>query len=393
MTNEFQVIIVGAGFFGATIAERIANDAGLSVLVVDKRPHYGGNCWTEVEPTTGIEYHVYGTHIFHTSNEDVWRYVQRFGEFTEYRHRVLTIHGGNVYTMPINLGTICTHYQRYFTPDGARQLIAREIQKAKITNPSNLEEKAISLIGAPLYEALIKGYTRKQWETDPSNLPPHIITRLPVRFDFNDRYFSDTFEGMPHQGYSAIFKKMLSNPKIEVRLNTDFFSIRDTIEPGKLIIYTGPVDRFFNFRCGNLGWRTLDFERAVVPVKDFQGTSVMNYADTDIPYTRIHEFKHLHPERKYTTESTFIAKEYSRRATERDEPYYPIGTATDRSVYSSYRQLAAEQSSVLFGGRLGTYRYIDMHQAIAAALKAYDSKVLPFIRGERTMLSDPALED
>jgi UDP-galactopyranose mutase len=390
MIDQFQVIVVGAGFFGATLAERIANDAGVPVLVLDKRPHYGGNSWSEIDPVTGIEYHLYGSHIFHTSNEEVWQYIRRFGEFNQYRHRVLTIHAGKVYSMPINLGTICTHYQKYLTPDQARDLIAREIEKAGITRSDNLEEKAISLIGTPLYEALIKGYTKKQWDTDPSKLPANIITRLPIRFDFNDRYFSDTYQGLPCHGYASVFEAMLSSAKIKVQLNTDFFSIRHAIGRERLVIFTGPLDRYFEYRCGRLGWRTLDFEREVVPVNDFQGTSVMNYADTNVAFTRIHEFKHLHPERRYSDTSTLIAREYSRLATANDEPYYPIGTSADRAVYNEYRTQTAAEPNVLFGGRLGTYRYIDMHQAIGAALKAYTTKVLPFLKRELTNVSDEA---
>jgi UDP-galactopyranose mutase len=276
------------------------------------------------------------------------------------------------------------------SPSEACTLIEDEIRNAGITRPDNLEEKAISLIGRPLYEAFIKGYTKKQWETDPLDLPASIITRLPVRFDFNDRYFSDAYEGLPLKGYASVFDSMLSNAKIKVMLNTDYFSMRESIKPSQLVIFSGAIDRYFNYRCGKLGWRTLDFEREVLNVNDYQGTSVMNYADADVPYTRIHEFKHLHPERKYEAGRTLIAREYSRFAVEADEPYYPIATAADDRIYSDYKSMAAVTNNVIFGGRLGTYRYIDMHQAIGAALKTYTNRVVPFLRG--AAVSDNHLE-
>jgi UDP-galactopyranose mutase len=380
MVHQFKVIIVGAGFFGATIAERIANDAHVPTLVVDKRSHVGGNSWSEIDPDTGIEHHRYGSHLFHTSNEEVWRYIRRFGDFNDYRHRVHTVHAGCVYTMPINLGTICAFYKKHLSPAEARQLIETEVNRAGIIQPNNLEEKAISLMGRPLYEAFIKEYTKKQWQTDPSKLPASIVTRLPVRFDFNDRYFSDTYEGLPLRGYASIFESMLSNSNIKVMLNTDFFSLRSAIKPNQLVIFTGAIDRYFGYQCGKLGWRTLDFEREALNFNDYQGTSVMNYADADVPFTRIHEFKHLHPERKYEGTRTLIAREYSRFALEGDEPYYPIATVADKAIYNNYKLLAANTNNVIFGGRLGTYRYIDMHQAIGAALNSYTNRVLPFLK-------------
>jgi len=379
MIHQFKIIIVGAGFFGATIAERIANDAHVPTLVIDKRNHVGGNSWSEIDPDTGIDHHLYGSHLFHTSNEEVWRYIRRFSGFNDYRHRVYSVHAGSVYTMPINLSTICAFYKRHLSPAEARELIENEVRQAGIIQPDNLEEKAISLMGRPLYEAFIKEYTKKQWQIEPSNLPASIITRLPVRFDFNDRYFSDTYEGLPLRGYASIFDSMLSNSNIKVMLNTDFFSLRGAIEPDQLVIFTGAIDRYFDYRCGKLGWRTLDFERETLNFSDYQGTSVMNYADADVPFTRIHEFKHLHPERKYEGNRTLIAREYSRFALEGDEPYYPIATVADKAIYNNYKILAADANNIIFGGRLGTYRYIDMHQAIGAALKAYTNRVLPFL--------------
>jgi UDP-galactopyranose mutase len=376
--RNYDVIVAGAGFYGLTIAERVANDLGKKVLVLEKRAHIGGNSYSEVDPESGVEYHRYGSHLFHTNSDEVWNYLQRFTTFTSYRHRVLTVHKGQVYTMPINLGTICAYFGRYMRPDEAQQLIAAQVAAEQHLEPTNLEEKAISLIGRPLYEAFIRGYTKKQWQTDPRQLPANIITRLPVRLNFEPYYFADKYEGLPTGGYTAIFKKMVNSSLIDVRLNADFFDYQQGLGPEQLVIYTGPIDRYFGYRLGVLGWRTLDFEKEVVPVDDFQGHSVINYADEDVPYTRIHEFKHLHPERKYTSGKTVIYREYSRFARAEDEVYYPINTAADRSLVQAYEKLAQQEANVIFGGRLGSYQYLDMHQAIGAALSAYRKKILPF---------------
>jgi UDP-galactopyranose mutase len=345
--------------------------------VAERRDHLGGNAYSEVEPSTGIEVHRYGAHLFHTSNERVWDYVNRFTAFTDYRHRVFSIFKGRVYPMPINLGTICEYFGRAMSPDEARALIAE--QAGEVAEPENLEEKAISLIGRPLYEAFIRGYTAKQWQTDPRELPAEIITRLPVRYTFDNRYFGDRYEGLPVDGYTAWLERMADHPRIEVRLGTDFF---DLDAAGNVpVVYTGPLDRYFGHREGALGWRTLDFEREVLPTGDFQGTPVMNYADEDVPYTRVHEFRHFHPEREYPSDRTVIVREYSRFAEAGDEPYYPIDTAEDRARLTRYRELARAEKDVLFGGRLGTYRYLDMHMAIASALTMYDNRLRPRFTG------------
>lgn len=375
--DGFDLIVVGSGFFGTTIAERAARELGLKVAVLDKRTHFGGNSWSEVNAETGIEVHPYGTHIFHTNSEEVWTYLNRFTEFTDYRHRVFTVHGGRVFSMPINLGTICSFFGRHFTPDEARALVDREMGAERIGEPANLEEKAVKSIGRPLYEAFIRGYTMKQWQTDPKLLPAAIIGRLPVRFTFEDRYFSDRFEGMPRQGYGAIFRNMLSSPNIRMFLGTDYFDVRNKVPAGTLVLYTGAIDRYYDYRFGELGWRTVDLEWEVARTPDFQGTSVMNYADTDVPFTRIHEFRHLHPERPFDGDKTVIAREFSRFARSGDEPYYPIATPQDRDLYDRYVALTQAEPDVIFGGRLGTYRYMDMHQAIGAALKCFDQQVAP----------------
>ena len=382
--RDYDLIVVGAGFYGLTIAERAANMLGRKVCVIERRPHIGGNSYSETDPETGIEYHRYGSHLFHCSNREVWDYLHNFTEFTGYRHRVVTIHEGKAYPMPIGLATICSFFGRYMPPAEARQLIAAQVDAEGLLNPANLEEKAISLIGRPLYEAFIRGYTKKQWQTDPKELPAGIITRLPVRFNFEDGYFADRYEGLPVDGYTAIFEKMTASPLIDVRLDTDFFAVRRPLGPGQLLVYTGPIDRYFDYRAGALGWRTLDFEKEVVAVDDYQGTSVVNYADESVPYTRVHEFKHLHPERKYRPGKTVIYREYSRFATRADEPYYPINTGNDRKTFEAYQAMAEAEPNFILGGRLGSYKYLDMHQAIGAALKTFQSQVVSFFH--RTQL-------
>lgn len=382
---DADLIVVGSGFFGLTVAEQCATNLGLKVLVIDRRDHIGGNAYSEPDPETGIEVHRYGAHLFHTSNERVWEYVTRFTAFTPYVHRVYTTVNGEVFPMPINLGTVNQFFRSALGPAQARALIAEQAAELEGQTISNLEEKAISLIGRPLYEAFIKGYTAKQWQTDPRELPAEIISRLPVRYTYDNRYFSDTHEGLPVDGYTAWIERMADHPRIEVRLSTDFFDPGQPVTKADAVgsvpvVYTGPVDRYFDYAEGSLGWRTLDFEREVLPVEDFQGTSVMNYGDEDVPYTRIHEFRHFHPERDYPVDKTVIMREYSRFATGTDEPYYPVNTPDDRTRLLSYRDLARKESGVLFGGRLGTYKYLDMHMAIGAALSMYDNKLVPHFR-------------
>jgi UDP-galactopyranose mutase len=382
--SQPDLVVVGSGFFGLTIAERCASELDLKVLVLDRRHHLGGNAYSERDPETGVEVHKYGAHLFHTSNERVWEYVNRFTSFTDYKHRVFGKYQGQVYSLPMNLGLINQFFGRSHTPDEARELIREQASEIATEDASNLEEKAISLIGRPLYEAFIKGYTAKQWQTDPTKLSADIITRLPVRYTFENRWFNDTYEGLPVDGYTAWLSKMADHPNIEVRLDTDFFEDTDRFRAadflGKVpIVYTGPVDEYFDNSEGRLSWRTVDLEESVEEVDDFQGTGVVNYNDQDVPFTRIIEFKHFHPERVKThiPGKTIIVHEYSRFAEEGDEPYYPINTAEDREKLLRYRDLAAKEPMVLFGGRLGTYKYLDMHMAIGSALSMYDNKLRP----------------
>src|SRR6201990_812919 len=322
MTARFDLLVVGSGFFGLTVAERVATQLDKRVLIVDRRPHIGGNAYSEAEPQTGIEVHKYGAHLFHTSNKRVWDYVRQFTDFTGYQHRVFAMHDGQSYQFPMGLGLVSQFFGRYFSPEQARELIAEQAAEIETKDAQNLEEKAISLIGRPLYEAFVKGYSAKQWQTDPKDLSPDIITRLPVRYNFDNRYFSDTYEGLPKDGYTAWLTRMADHPNIEVRLSTDFFDVKDDYVGKVPVVYTGPVDAYFGNSEGRLSWRTVDLEPEVLEVDDFQGTSVMNYNDQEVPFTRIHEFKHFHPERSYQPGKTVIVREYSRFAEEDDEPYY-----------------------------------------------------------------------
>jgi UDP-galactopyranose mutase len=383
--SNYDLIVVGSGFFGATIAERCASQLGMRVCVLERRHHIGGNAWSEIDPDTDIEVHPYGSHLFHTSSEAVWHYVNLFSGFSNYRHRVVVRHKNQFFTMPMNLGTLSSLFGRFLSPSDAKALIAAEVAECGITAPANLEEKAISLVGRTMYEAFIKGYTAKQWQTDPRELPTDIITRLPVRLTFNDFYFADRFEGLPLLGYSGMFCGMLATPGIEVLTISDYFSLRELIPTGVPVVYTGPVDRFFDYRAGELGWRTLDFEREVAPIGDYQGASVVNYPDDDVAFTRIHEFRHLHPERAYQTKRTVLFREFSRVAGREDEPFYPIGRSADQSRYDSYRAMADAEPNVIFGGRLGTYRYLDMHQAIGSALRVFENQIMPHMREERPL--------
>ena len=383
-----DLVVAGSGFFGLTIAERCARDLGLRVLVVERRGHIGGNAYSEPDPGTGIEIHRYGAHLFHTSNAAVWEYANRFTAFTGYQHRVFSIYKGRVYPLPINLATICEYFGAVMSPDQARALIAEQAAEVKAGQAANLEQKAVSLIGRPLYEAFIRGYTFKQWQTDPADLPPEIITRLPVRYTFNNRYFSDTFEGLPAGGYTAWLERMADHPGIEVRLATDFSGLRADAAGSVPVVYTGALDAYFGYAAGDLGWRTLDFELEVLATGDFQGTPVMNYADADVPFTRIHEFRHFHPERDwYPKDKTVIMREFSRFAGRGDEPYYPINTAADRERLLAYREMAGREPGVLFGGRLGTYKYLDMHMAIGSALTMYENRLRPFFTGREPLSS------
>lgn len=368
---SYDYVVVGSGLFGAVFAQQ-AKEHGRSVLVLDRRNHIGGNCHSYDYEDTNINVHTYGTHIFHTNDASVWAYVRRFADFNDYRHRVLTTYENRVYTMPINLGTVNAFYGTNLHPWELESFMQK--RREKIASPRNLEEKAISLIGRDLYEAFIRGYTKKQWGCDPRQLPASIITRLPVRTSYQDSYFDDAYQGIPIGGYTPMFQRMLAG--IDVELGADYFADRERWErmARRKVVYTGPIDRYFDYAHGRLSWRSVRFELESVDVADYQGTSVMNYADEHVPHTRIHEPRHLHPERRASAERTVTIREYS--LVNDDEPYYPVNFESDKRTLAAYEELAGQETHTIFGGRLARYKYYDMHQVVAAARKAAKDELL-----------------
>jgi len=373
--KDYSYVVVGSGFSGAVIAERIASQLGQKVLVIEKRDHIGGNCYSEVDSATGIEYHRYGTHIFHTSNERVWNYIRRFTSLNTYRHQVLSCHKGHNYQFPINLETINQFYRVNLRPYEVDDFMDT-IRDKSIQCPANFEEQALALLGRDLYEAFFRSYTIKQWQADPRQLPASIFNRIPVRKNYDESYFSDTWQGIPEAGYTAIFSSLLADRKITVLLNTDYFALKDRLDPDACVIYSGPIDRLFGYKYGKLSWRTLRFEKETIDTDDFQGNAVINFPDPDIPYTRIHEPRHLHPERRYQTKNTILFREYS-LADEGDEPYYPIPSTENQRLLALYRREAAQQPNLFITGRLGDYKYYDMHQTIDRALDIFETGILP----------------
>jgi UDP-galactopyranose mutase len=375
-----DLIIVGAGLVGLTIAERVANVLGKSVQVYEHRNHIGGNAHSFKEPETGIEIHKYGTHIFHTSNSLVLNYVSQFMSLNSYRHRVFSQHNGKLFDFPINKNTL----DSFFNIDLQESEVNQFLETLRIIpengrNPKNLEEKALQLVGRDLYEAFIKGYTKKQWQEDLRELPASIISRIPVRSDGNTDYFDDKYQGVPRDGYGSWFAKMTESDNIEIQLNTDFFDAKAELDPSIPIVYTGPIDRYFNYQHGLLGWRTLDFKVLTKDVDSFQEAAVINYPDLSEPFTRIHEFKKLHPEVTYKEGKSIIMYEYSRAANESDAPYYPMNRGIDRELLSKYRENMKAENKVFFVGRLATYAYLDMDMAIASALNVFENKLIPLL--------------
>lgn len=373
--SEFSLIVVGSGFTGMTVAFNFAEKTNKKVLVVERRSHIGGNSYSYKDDKTGIEIHKYGTHLFHTSNENVYGFLRNFTEFNDYRHTVKTVFNGKAFSFPINLLTFSEFFGKHFSPEDAKEFI--KLNVIKTIEPSNFEEKALSEVGPELYSAFYKGYTQKQWQVNPKELPIEIFSRIPIRFNFNDRYFNDKYEGIPVNGYGKIFEAMASHPKIRVVTDYDYFSATTQLNSNQVLFYTGAIDRYFDFKYGDLNWRTLDFEWETLPIEDFQGASVINYADLSTPWTRIHEFKHLTPEHKNIS-GTVIAKEFSRLALAEDEPYYPVNTTNDRQILKKYRELTTKEKNVFFGGRLGRYQYLDMHMAIASGLNLSEEVISMF---------------
>ena len=373
--SKADFIIVGSGLFGLTIAERIANELNQKVLIIEKRTEIGGNAFSYFDSTTGIEVHKYGSHLFHTSNEKVWQYVNRFTEFTQYKHQVIVSSQGESFSLPINLHTISQINRADLTPDQAINWVISEQKILKEKHENSFEAEAISKIGVTLYKRFFEGYTQKQWQTKAADLPSEIFSRLPVRFNYNSNYFTDKYQGLPLNGYEEFFKSMIKNDNITIARGVDYLKIKSKIPKNKKVVYTGPIDAFFDYKFGALSWRTIDLKIEKIEIKDFQGCSVKNFADVEIPYTRIHEFKHLHPEREdiYNSAHTLVAYEFSRFATPEDEPFYPINTKENALILEKYRTLAKLESNVYFGGRLGTYKYLDMHMAIASALTMFEN--------------------
>lgn len=348
---------------GAVVA-RALGEAGHTVTVVDERARIGGNCATARDPDSGIMTHLYGPHIFHTSDAEVWAYVQRFCTMAPYAHRVQAVSRGRVYSLPVNLLTINQFFGMTMNPAEARAFIAA--RAATIEAPRNFEEQALSMIGPELYAAFFEGYTRKQWGLDPTALPASILKRLPLRFNYDDSYFAHRYQGMPKEGYTAMIASILDAPHVELRLGESFETLAGTFAH---VFYTGPLDRYFDYRLGRLNYRTLDFERFDAQ-GDFQGTAVLNYCDVDIPFTRITEHKHFSPWEKDSFEKSICYREYSRDCGPQDIPYYPVRLANEQKMLDAYIDLARATPGVSFMGRLGTYRYLDMDVTIGEALAA-----------------------
>ena len=357
---QYDYLIVGAGLYGAVFARELT-DAGKRCLVIDRRSHIAGNVYTE--SVSGINVHKYGAHIFHTSDKEAWSYVNRFAEFNHFINSPIAVYGDELYNLPFNMNTFSKMWG-IRTPAEARARIAEQVAELNITEPKNLEEQALSLVGTDVYTKLVKGYTEKQWGRDCKDLPAFIIKRLPCRFTYDNNYFNDRYQGIPIGGYTAMVEKMLSG--VEVRLDTDYFDlIEQEPEIAKKIVYTGCIDEFFGYRLGPLQYRSVRFETEELPMEDFQGNAAVNYTAREVPYTRIIEHKHFEFGKQPTT---IISREYSAEWQPGMEPYYPVNDAENGALYAEYKKLADAQGNVIFGGRLGQYRYYDMDKVIRAAL-------------------------
>ncbi len=356
-----NVLVVGAGFSGAVIARELAEN-GIKVTVVDARKHVAGNCYSEVDMKTGVTVHTYGPHIFHTDNEEVWSYLNKFTEMMPYVNRVKATVAGKVFSLPINLHTINQFFGLTLSPDEAKKYIEGK-GESNITDPQSFEEQALRFVGRELYEAFFKGYTIKQWGLTPADLPASILKRLPVRFNYDDNYFNHKYQGMPKNGYTEIVENLLAHENIETKLET-FFE-KNTAEAYDHVFYSGPLDAYYGHIYGRLGYRTLDFEKFYYQ-GDYQGCAVMNYCEKDVPFTRITEHKYFAPWEKHAESVCY--KEFSRSCGEDDIPYYPIRQVGEMEMLDKYVQLAEKEERVTFIGRLGTYRYLDMDVTIAEAL-------------------------
>ena len=353
---KYDYLIVGSGFFGSICAYEL-NKKGYKVLVIESRDHIGGNCYTENKDDINI--HVYGPHIFHTSNDEVWKWINQFVSFNNFTLRPVANYKGEIYSLPFNMWTFSKLWN-ITHPDQAKRIIKG--QSEHIGEPTNLEEQAIKLVGTDVYEKLIKGYTAKQWRKDPKELPASIIKRLPVRFTYNNNYFNDKYQGIPIGGYTQIFEKLLEG--IEVKLGIDYF--KDELPKHDKVIYTGPIDRFYNYQFGELEYKTTKFEHTKINDDNYQGVAVMNYTDVDIEFTRVIEHKHFEDVK---SDSTWITFEYPiEYKAESTEPMYPVNDTENNSKYQKYKELANQEKDIIFGGRLAEYKYYDMHQVIESAL-------------------------
>lgn len=358
--KRYDYLIVGAGLYGAVFARELTR-RGKSCLVIDRRNHVAGNIYTE--KMAGINVHKYGAHIFHTSDREVWEYVNQFAEFNNYVNSPLAVYRDELYNLPFNMNTFSKMWG-IRTPKEARQMIERQVAELGITEPQNLEEQALSLVGTDVYTKLIKGYTEKQWGRDCRELPAFIIRRLPCRFTYDNNYFNDRWQGIPIGGYTQMVEKMLEGA--DVLLQTDYFDlIREQPEIARTTVYTGCIDEFFGYRLGTLKYRSVRFETEELPEENYQGNAVVNYTDREVPYTRVIEHKHFEFGKQPTT---VISREYSAEWKPGLEPYYPVNDAENSALYAQYQQLAAQQENVIFGGRLGQYRYYDMDKVIRAAM-------------------------
>lgn len=358
--KRYDYLIVGAGLYGAVFARELTQ-RGKSCLVIDRRNHVAGNIYTE--KMAGINVHKYGAHIFHTSDREVWEYVNQFAEFNNYVNSPLAVYRDELYNLPFNMNTFSKMWG-IRTPKEARQMIERQVAELGITEPQNLEEQALSLVGTDVYTKLIKGYTEKQWGRDCRELPAFIIRRLPCRFTYDNNYFNDRWQGIPIGGYTQMVEKMLEGA--DVLLQTDYFDlIREQPEIAHTVVYTGCIDEFFGYRLGALKYRSVRFETEELPEENYQGNAVVNYTEREVPYTRVIEHKHFEFGKQPTT---VISREYSAEWKPGLEPYYPVNDAENSALYAQYQQLAAQQENVIFGGRLGQYRYYDMDKVIRAAM-------------------------
>lgn len=361
--RTYDYLVVGSGLFGAVFAHEAAKK-GKKVKVIEKRHHIAGNIYTkEIE---GIQVHEYGAHIFHTSDKEIWDYVNQFAEFNRYTNSPIANYRGEIYNLPFNMNTF-NKLWGVVTPEEAEKEIEKQRAILNGKTPKNLEEQAISLVGVDIYNKLIKDYTEKQWGKKCSELPSFIIRRLPVRFTYDNNYFNDIYQGIPIGGYTQIVEKMLDHPNIDIELNVDFFENKEKylLEYPK-VLFTGMIDQFFGYQLGELEYRSLQFETELLEQENYQGNAVVNYTDSETTYTRIIEHKHFE---FGTQEKTIITKEYSKTWSKGDEPYYPVNNEQNNHLYKAYKELASKQENVIFGGRLGHYRYYDMHQVIAAALQ------------------------